>query len=99
MEGAPAPAGSKTVSVPDGAWYAAALNWAANAGLYDGASFTDADASRGVVKDVMDAYCAQKGITVSLFKGDESGNMMLDKTLTRAEWAQVLVNFENAKKA
>ena len=99
MELAPAPAGSKTVSVPDGAWYAAALNWAANAGLFDGGSFTDADASRGVVKTVMDAYCAQKGITVSLFKGNESGDMMLDKTLTRAEWAQVLVNFENAKKA
>lgn len=99
MEGAPAPAGSKAVAVPDGAWYAAALNWAANAGLFDGGSFTDADASRGVVKNIMDAYCAQKGITVSLFKGNESGDMMLDKTLTRAEWAQVLVNFENAKKA
>ena len=99
MEGSPAPAGSKTVSVPDGAWYAAALNWAANAGLYDGANFADADANRGVVKNIMDAYCAQKGITVSLFKGNESGDMMLGEPLTRAQWAQVLVNFENAKKA
>ena len=50
--------------------------------------------------DIMDAYCAMKGVaSKTLFKGNESGDMMLDKTLTRAEWAQVLVNLNSAEAA
>ena len=80
----------------DGAWYTPAVTWAAQQGLYTGsaASFADSTALRGDVKTIMDAYCAKKGVTATLFKGDQSGNLMLDKTLTRAEWAQVLANLD-----
>lgn len=82
-----------------GPWYAPALTWASWQGLYSGnaAEFTDSTALRGDVKTIMDAYCAKKGITATLFKGDQSGNLMLDKSLTRAEWAQVLANLEQGK--
>lgn len=79
-----------------GQWYTPAVTWCAQQGLYSGApaAFADSTALRGDVKTIMDAYCAQKGVTAVLFKGDQSGNLMLDKTLTRAEWAQVLANLE-----
>ena len=75
------------------------MTWAARQGLYSGdpAAFADSTALRGDVKTIMDAYCAQKGVTAVLFKGDQSGNLMLDKTLTRAEWAQVLANLDQGK--
>ena len=78
------------------AWYAPAVAWAFQQGLYTGtaATFADSTALRGDVKTIMDAYCAKKGVTAVLFKGDQSGNLMLDKTLTRAEWAQVLANLD-----
>lgn len=82
-----------------GQWYTPAVTWAVNQGLYAGdpAAFTDSTALRGDVKTIMDAYCAKKGVTAVLFKGDQSGNLMLDKTLTRAEWAQVLANLDQGK--
>ena len=46
----------------------------------------------------MDAYGKLVSKDYSnLFKGNESGDLMLDKTLTRAEWAQVLANLDQGK--
>ena len=79
----------------EGEWYAPAMTWAAEQKLFSGdvAAFKDGVIDRKGTMDIMDAYCAMKGTTAgNLFKGNESGDMMLDKSLTRAEWAQVLVN-------
>ncbi len=49
------------------------------------ASFKDGVITRKGTMDIMDAYCAMKGTaSKTLFKGNESGDMMLDKSLTRA---------------
>ena len=74
-------------------WYADAANWAlANKLVEEFAE--DGTATRGDVKDILDAYCAMLEVTPEepLMKGNENGDMMLDKTLTRAEFAQILVN-------
>ncbi len=49
-------------------------------------------ATRGEVKALLEGYAKSRGIDASgLFIGDESGDLMLDKTLTRAELAQLLL--------
>ncbi len=74
-------------------WYTDAVNWATKNELVK--EFTeDAAATRGEVKDILDAYCAMLNVTPEspLMKGNENGDLMLDKTLTRSEFAQILVN-------
>ena len=51
-----------------------------------------ASASRGAVKDLLDAYARSRGIDAAgLMIGDENGELKLDRTMTRAEFAQVLL--------
>ena len=51
------------------------------------------DAPRSEVKEIMDLYLKTVvgNAEVELFQGNQDGDMMWDKTITRAEWAQVLV--------
>ena len=74
-------------------WYADALAWW---NTFAGTNVTLAEdfvTVRGAVKDIMDVYCAHKNLdSASLMKGNEHGDMMLDKELTRAEFAQILMN-------
>lgn len=79
----------------EGEWFAPAMTWAAEQKLYSGnvASFKDGVIDRKGTIEIMNAYCAMKKTSAdNLFKGNQNGDMMLDKALTRAEWAQVLVN-------
>ena len=87
MNGAVAPA-------EDEDWYAPAMAWAVENGLYTvEEDFEDSVIDRQTTKDIMDAYGALKGIPMDgLMKGNEHGDLMLDKTLTRVEWAQMLIN-------
>ena len=122
MEGQPE--ATATVTDVDGKWYANAINWAAQAGLFEGTEFgTDAVITRAGIADIIADYAAYKGITVpdadgsmesapdyasipaenlegmtfcfyaGVMTGDQKGNLNPDGQLTRAEFAQVLVNF------
>lgn len=83
-----------TVAGAAGQWYAGAVNWAASVNLIDGAAFSGQEyINRGVVREMMDAYGKLVSKDYSnLFKGNESGDLMLDKALSRSELAQVLMN-------
>jgi hypothetical protein len=72
-------------------WYTCAIHWAAEEGLVcDFAE--DGVIVRGEAKKILDAYGAQKGMDTDLLMvGDENGDLMLDKSLTRAELAQILL--------
>lgn len=74
-------------------WYTDAVNWALKNDLVK-AFAADGAAKRGEVKDILEAYCSMVGATPAepLMKGNEKGDLMLDKTLTRSEFAQLLVN-------
>ena len=75
-------------------WWTDAMAWAAETGIYEGKAeeFTNHDAPRSEVKEIMDLYLKSVGnAEVELFQGNQDGDMMWDKTITRAEWAQVLV--------
>ena len=76
-----------------GEWWTAAMNWAKEFGIYtDEKAFENHDAPRSEVKEIMDLYLKAVGSEgVELFQGNQDGEMMWDKTITRAEWAQVLV--------
>ena len=54
----------------------------------------DKTAARGEVKEILDSYLDMLGVTTGepLMKGNEKGDLMLDKALTRSEFAQLLVN-------
>ena len=122
MEGQPE--ATATVTDVDGKWYANAINWAAQAGLFEGTEFgTDAVITRAGIADIIADYAAYKGITApdadgsmesapdyasipaenlegmtfcfyaGVMTGDQKGNLNPDGQLTRAEFAQVLVNF------
>lgn len=88
------PKADTTVSAAAGQWYAGAVDWAASVKLIDGNAFTGQKLiTRGEVRELMDAYGKLVSKDYSnLFKGNESGDLMLDKTLTRCELAQVLTN-------
>lgn len=88
------PKADTNVSAAAGQWYAGAVNWAASVKLVDGTAFTGQKLiTRGEVRELMDAYGKLVSKDYSnLFKGNESGDLMLDKTLTRCELAQVLTN-------
>ena len=89
LEGQPAVSHDQT---PDSPWYAKALLWARSAGLSEELG-EDSVIRRGGVKTILDAYCGLKQVSpAALMTGDENGDMMLDKTLTRAEFAQILMN-------
>lgn len=81
------------VSGVEGKWYADAVNWAASVELIDGNEFSEKAITRGEVRKMMTDYgkLVEKDYS-GLFKGNESGDMMLDKPLTRSELAQVLMN-------
>jgi len=81
-----------TVAKEGDPWYTDAVAWATDKGLI--AEFTeDSDIVRGDVLDIMEAFCAMNSMDGgTLMVGNEHGDLMLDKTLTRAEMAQVLNN-------
>lgn len=58
------PAATATVTTEEGAWYADAINWAAEAGLYEGESFTNSQINRSAVATVVANYCQSKDKTV-----------------------------------
>ena len=79
-------------------WYADAVAWASKAGVIGEFGEEDAVINRGDVKAILEAYCGMKGFeSAGLMKGNEDGDMMLDKTLTRAEFAQLLVRLDGLK--
>lgn len=74
-------------------WYAAAADWAREKGLME--LEEDGTILRGEVKTVLDRYCGIKGThPEALMQGNEKGDMMADKPLTRAEMAQILVRLD-----
>lgn len=122
MEGQPE--ANSTVTDVDGKWYADAVNWAAQAGLFEGTEFgDDAVITRAGIAGIIADYAAYKGITApeadgsmesapdyasipaesldgmtfcfyaDVMTGDQKGNLNPNGQLTRAEFAQVLVNF------
>ena len=122
MEGQPE--ANSTVTDVDGKWYADAVNWAAQAGLFEGTEFgDDAVITRAGIADIIADYAAYKGIAApeadgsmesapdyasipaesldgmtfcfyaNVMTGDQAGNLNPNGQLTRAEFAQVLVNF------
>lgn len=88
------PKADASVSTAAGQWYAGAVDWAASVKLIDGSAFAGQGLiNRGEVRKLMDDYGKLVGKDYSnLFKGNENGDLMLDKTLTRCELAQVLMN-------
>lgn len=57
MSGEQTAEGGKTVALPENAWYAEAITWAANAGLYDGDSFmSDSVITRSNMASILAAY-------------------------------------------
>lgn len=97
VEKAPAVENGTLTDVAD-RWYADAANWAASVGMVQGTEFgEDAVITRGEIKNLLDIYCELKGVSSEgLMKGNENGDMMLDKDLSRAEFAQVWVNLIQA---
>ena len=99
MEGKPAAGeGDKVVTTVEKAWYVDAVNWGANNGLFTEETFEDDSViDRAGIKAIMDAYCALKEVpNENIMVGNENGDMMLDKDLTRAEFAQVVCNLMDA---
>lgn len=74
-------------------WYTDAAAWAKDNGI---AELTeDADATRGETRAILDAYCGVKYMDgAALMQGNENGDMMEDKTLTRAEFATILMRLD-----
>ena len=97
MSGKPAVEKAALTDV-EGKWWADAANWGAAAGLVKGTTFgDDAAILRGGVKDLLETYGKLTGADYSnLMLGDQNGNLMLDKTLTRAEFAQLLARMNGA---
>lgn len=76
----------------EGEWYADAVSWADGLGLVDGATFEEGVIVRGDVKALLDSYCKLRGCdSDGLMYGNENLDMMEDKELTRAEFAQILM--------
>jgi len=74
-------------------WYTDAVKWVMDNKLVDEFD-QDGPMPRSGALDFMTKYAEMKGVDASkLMVGDENGNLMLDKTLNRAEWAQVIYNF------
>ena len=124
LEGKPA-VEDATVTTPEGAWYADAINWAASTGLYEGTSFeTDSVITRSALAAIVGSYCQSKDLTVEggvsaeeapdydavpeadqagvnycyetgIMKGNDRGELVPAGELSRAEWAQVLVNLDS----
>ena len=70
-------------------WYAPALAWAAEQGIYKAeGQFKDGVISREKTLTILKAYAPQAN---GLMVGNEKGDMMAQKPLTRAELAQVMV--------
>lgn len=75
-----------------GEWYTDAVNWAGTLRLVDGASFQEEVIVRSEIRALLADYCKIKqGDAEGLMIGNENGDMMEDKPLTRAEFAQILV--------
>ena len=89
---------SVVVTTVEKAWYVDAVNWGANNGLFTEETFeNDSVIDRAGIKAIMDAYCALKEVpNENIMVGNENGDMMLDKDLTRAEFAQVVCNLMDA---
>lgn len=72
-------------------WYADAVAWAGENKIAE--LEEDAVILRGEVQTILTAYCGLKNVSADgLMTGNEHGDLMLDKTLTRAEFAQLLLN-------
>jgi len=85
--------GKPVVEAEEGDWYADALAWAKATLPVEGLdSFEEGVADRGSVKGLLEAYAESRDFTADgLMIGDENGDLMLDKSLTRAEFAQILM--------
>ena len=70
----------------EGEWFAPAMTWASEQKIFNGdvASFKDGVIDRKGTMDIMDAYCAMKGVaSKTLFKGNESGDSFTDADASR----------------
>lgn len=77
----------------EGKWYADAANWFVATFLEGITEFGEDEViNREDTKTFFELVCEGAGVsTDGLFIGNENGDLMLDKTLTRAEFAQVWV--------
>lgn len=82
-------AGNKDAAAEGEEWYAPALAWAAEQGIYTAAGeFTDGVISREKTLSILTAYAPN---AEGLMVGNEKGDMMAQKALTRGELAQIMV--------
>ena len=85
-----------TEETVDPAWYAPALTWAEKAGIYEAmAPFEDGPIVRSTTLEILTAFCEKNGLASDgLMKGNQDGDMMADKILTRAELATILMRLD-----
>ena len=86
--------GKPAVKAEGSEWYAAAKAWAdlVLPAAKDADAAPTEPANRGDVKELLADYAALTGFDASdLMIGDGNGNLMLDRSLTRAELAQILM--------
>ncbi len=85
--------GKPAVKAKGSEWYAAANAWAEMVlPAPEGEVSLTGPADRGSIKSLLADYASFAGFNASdLMIGDENGNLMLDKSLTRAEFAQILL--------
>ena len=85
-----------TEETADPAWYAPALTWAEKAGIYEAmAPFEDGPIVRSTTLEILTAFCEKNGLASDgLMKGNQDGDMMADKILTRAELATILMRLD-----
>lgn len=85
--------GKPEVEAQGDAWYADALAWAkATLPGFDAEKFEEGPAVRGEILDLLQNYAASRGFDAEgLILGAPGGDLMLDKTLTRAQFAQILM--------
>ncbi|MCI8651578.1 MAG: alpha/beta fold hydrolase [Oscillospiraceae bacterium] len=90
--------GKPDVTKSNDPWYIRALTWAEEEGIFqpEGETpFADGPVSRALTLDILTAFCAKNGLASDgLMQGNENGDMMADKVLTRAEFATVLMRLD-----
>ena len=90
--------GKPDVTKSNDPWYIRALTWAEEEGIFqpEGETpFADGPVARALTLDILTAFCAKNGLASDgLMQGNENGDMMADKVLTRAEFATVLMRLD-----
>jgi len=89
-------AGAPNASEAPETWYSDALAWWKD---FSGMEVTGEDINpvRGNVSSLLHVYAEKKGFSdEGLMIGNENGDSMHDKTLTRAEFAQILLRLDEA---